>query len=638
MKRKLNARDEPEVERPDSTSVAPTANSDQAVQNTFAALGLDTRLLQAVTQQKFSKPTPVQTRAIPLALLGKDVLALARTGSGKTLAYLLPVLNAILVRKNQDKRAKSTTVLILVPTKELANQVTGVIDTLTKTSTHLIRAEDIMRKEDAAVTKARLLSLPDIVIATPARAMQFVNDESLKLDTLKHLIIDEADVVLNFGHQEDLASIATALPSGVQKLMMSATLRTEIDELSALFFGTEESTRPTILDLSAEEAEEQSKLSQYVLRTAEDEKFLLIYAIFKLQLIKGKIIVFVADIDRCYRLKLFLEQFGVRSCVLNSELPVNSRLHVVEEFNRGVYNIIIAADETEVMGNEEGRRRRKQVEEAEAADSDEGEQEAPEEGNESSKTKGNATKGRPPRRRREDREFGVSRGIDFKNVTCVLNFDLPTSSKSYTHRIGRTARAGQDGMALSLYVPSELYRKHKPTSIPQCEHDEAVLGKIKASQSKKGNEVKEWGLDWEKLAAFRYRLADALRSVTRIAVREARTTELRNELIKSEKLKRHFEENPEDLRHLRHDTETHAVRQQPHLRHVPDYLLPAGGKAAVSKDVGFVGIRKDMGSENRIRKARAFNKSRGKGRLAERKRRGGGDPLKTFNAMGRKKK
>src|SRR5205814_10396684 len=100
-----------------------------------------------------------------------------------------------------------------------------------------------------------------------------------------------------------------------------------------------------------EEKEEEGKgVAQYVVKCAEDEKFLLTYVIFKLSLIKGKCIIFVEDVDRSYRLKLFLEQFGVKSCVLNSELPVNSRIHVVQEFNKGVYDIIIAADDQEVLG------------------------------------------------------------------------------------------------------------------------------------------------------------------------------------------------------------------------------------------------------------------------------------------------
>ncbi|KAF7192703.1 ATP-dependent RNA helicase dbp9 [Pseudocercospora fuligena] len=622
MKRKLNEHDVPE---PSNTENAATNSS-----NAFASLSLDPRLLQAISKQKFTTPTPVQSRAIPLALSGQDVLARAKTGSGKTLAYLLPTVHAILQRKASSKKSKSMSVLILVPTKELATQVTYALKDITSFCANEIRTENITRNEDANVTRARLSEQPDVVIATPGRANQYYNQEVLKLDELKHLIIDEADLILGYEENDDVRAIASALPAGVQKIMVSASLSDQLDKLSLLFFP-EDSQQPKILDLKAEEAKEKPTLAQYTVKTAEDEKFLLLYAIFKLQLIKGKFIVFVADIDRCYRVKLFLEQFGIRSCVLNSELPVNSRLHVVQEFNRGVYNTIIAADEAEVMGNEGSKRKKRR--EAEQED-EEIEEEA--EAKDVEQENGEASTSRPAKKQRKsrnDREYGVSRGIDFQNVTCVLNFDLPQSNKSYTHRIGRTARAGQAGMALSFWVPKELYRKHKPTSIDQCEKNEEVVAKIVKKQAEKGAEVKEWGLDWAKLEGFRYRLADALRAVTRIAVREARTQELRNELIKSEKLKRHFEENPEDLKHLRHDTETHAVRAQPHLKHVPDYLLPQGGKQAVAKDVGYVGIRKDK--ENKIRKARAFNKARGKGRLAKGK---GLDPLKSFNARGRGKK
>jgi ATP-dependent RNA helicase DDX56/DBP9 len=640
MKRKLNERNEPEpTATGDAPSTAPAVKTKKPGKVDFASLGLDSRLLKAIHQQNFEAPTPIQARAIQPAIEGKGILARAKTGSGKTLAYVLPVLQSILIRKDADKRAKATTALILVPTNVLAAQVTTVINEISKTCGQIIKAQNITRKEDSSVTKARLAEFPDIVVATPARAAQCINEETLLAKDLKHVVVDEADLQLSYEHEESLTSIASFLPPGVQTIMTSATIRTEVGTVASMFFGTDEQNQPTIIDMSAEEAAEAPTLTQYKLRVAEDEKFLLIYAIFKLHLIPGKIIVFVADIDRCYRVKLFLEQFGVRSCVLNSELPVNNRLHVVEEFNRGVYDIIIAADEGEVMGNEHGSKKRRKAEQ-EAEDNDDEEEEEAEQDKPSDETPSAEIKpvSRPKRQRREDKEYGVSRGIDFRNVTCVLNFDLPTSSKSYTHRIGRTARGGQNGMSLSFYVPHENYRKHKPTSIPQSEHDETVLSQIETSQAKKGHEIKEWNLNWTNLSPFRYRLADALRNITRIAVREARTSELRSELLKSEKLRRHFEENPQDLRHLRHDTETHAVRNQPHLRHVPEYLLPAGGEAAVKRDVGFVGLRRDEKGENKIRRNRAVNKARGTGRIMERKKRGKGDPLKSFNAMGRGKK
>ncbi|KAI8164761.1 P-loop containing nucleoside triphosphate hydrolase protein [Colletotrichum sp. SAR 10_71] len=292
-------------------------------------------------------------------------------------------------------------------------------------------------------------------------------------------------------------------------MMVSATLSTSTTSLTKLLRGGRE---PTILDLTSEEQAEEQKLEHYVLRTSEDDRFLLIYAIFKLQLIKGKVIVFVGGdektggaVDRCYRVQLFLEQFGVRSVVLNQDMPVNSRQHVVEEFNRGVYNIALAADEAEVIGNDK-RKKRRMLEQEEEADNDDDDEaskatlqpaEAVEENVEDDKTTSPQSKQTKPRKRHGiDPEYTPTRGIDFRRV---------------------------------------------------ARHDEEVLESIKIQVAKSGGEIKEWKMDMTKLEAFRYRFADALRSVTRIAVREARTRELRNELINSTKLQRRFEENPAAL-------------------------------------------------------------------------------------------
>ena len=368
--------------------------------------------------------------------------------------------------------------------------------------------------------------------------------------------------------------------------------------------------------------------------------------IFKLKLIKGKCIIFVADIDRCYRLKLFFEQFGIKSCVLNSELPVNSRLHAVEEFNKDVYDIIIASDEHEVLDVREEQRSRKPKDDGGPTASFDDEGSADGKGQPSKNQEDGVfhedvesdgpESGKPlkkqPKKSKNSKEYGISRGIDFQNVACVLNFDLPTSSNSYTHRIGRTGRAGRNGMALSFVVPAEQYRKHKPTTLASTQQDEKVLEKIIGVQQKKGKEIKDYHFDMKQVDSFRYRMNDALRAVTRTAIREARTRELRQELLKSEKLKRHFEENPEDLHHLRHDGELRAARIQPHLRHVPEYLMPSNGKRGIAgEDIGFVGLKKT--TDNRIRKARMQNRMRGKGIKSARRK---SDPLKSFNAKGRR--
>ncbi|EFW17576.1 ATP-dependent RNA helicase [Coccidioides posadasii str. Silveira] len=425
MKRKLDENNVP----------TPENSGPKALEKTFETLHLDPRLLQALTKQKFTKPTLVQAEAIPLVLSGKDVLARAKTGSGKTAAYLLPILQSILQKKIANPTQKSISALILVPTRELAEQVQNAVVSFSSFCGKDIRSANLTQKVSDAVQRAILADLPDIIISTPARAIINTNSSSLSLNDLTHLVIDEADLVLSYGYEQDMQNLAKAIPRGVQTLLMSATLTSEVDALKGLFCRS-----PVILKL--EEAEDEGAgIAQFAVKCAEDEKFLLTYVIFKLQLVKGKCIIFVGDIDRSYRLKLFLEQFGIKSCVLNSELPVNSRIHVVQEFNKGVYDIIIAADDQEVIG-EIPKKGSKTPEQSNGENGDEPEEE-----------KGFSDEDEvepPPSKKRKkstkEKDYGISRGIDFQDVACVLNFDLPTTAKSYTHRIGRTGRAGKTGM------------------------------------------------------------------------------------------------------------------------------------------------------------------------------------------------
>ncbi|KAF2398029.1 ATP-dependent RNA helicase DBP9 [Trichodelitschia bisporula] len=626
MKRKLNDNYVPEEQLELATETPDVA---------FTALGLDPRILKAIVRQKFAKPTLVQSRAIPLALEGKDIVARSKTGSGKTAAYVLPILQSILKLKASPTYKKCVSALILVPRRDLANQVTKTVESFAAFCAQDIRVENLTWKEDDNVQRARLSNYPDIIVATPGRAAVHLNNSDLSLEGLTHIVIDEADLVLSYEYGQDLDDIAKAVPKGAQAFLMSATLKAEaeLEKLKGLFCQN-----PVVLELDEEE-KESGTVTQYTVKCAEDEKFLLAYTIFMLKLIKGKTIIFVGDIDRCYRLKLFLEQFGIKSCVLNSELPVNSRVHVVEQFNKNVYDIIIATDEHEVLGDEEGNgSKRRKTEQAPTDDTEPTEDATTEDAPAEPEADDEDATAKMPKKdkkgiskAKQDKDYGVARGIDFRNVACVLNFDLPTSSKSYTHRIGRTARAGKTGMALSFVVPKELYRKHKPTSIPSAEHDEEVLARITRHQEKKGNEIKPYAFDMKKLDGFRYRLGDALRAVTNGAIREARLRELRQELIKSEKLKRHFEENPDDLRHLRHDGELRAAKVQAHMRHVPEYLLPEGGKKVAQEEIGFVGFTKE--SQNRIRKARAIHKARGKNKQAAARK---ANPLQSFKAKGRK--
>ena len=144
----------------------------------------------------------------------------------------------------------------------------------------------------------------------------------------------------------------------------------------------------------------------------------------------------------------------------------------------------------------------------------------------------------PHKKRRgvkSDKEYGVARGIDFLDVACVLNFDLPTSSRAYTHRVGRTARAGRSGTALSFVLPSSEFGKHKAVGgVPSTRHDEEAWERIARAQQ---GRVREYVFDKKQVDGFRYRMEDALRAVTRYAVREARVKEIKQELLTSDKLK-----------------------------------------------------------------------------------------------------
>ena len=277
---------------------------------------------------------------------------------------------------------------------------------------------------------------------------------------------------------------------------------------------------------------------------------MLIYALFKLKLVHGKTIVFVNSVDRCYKLKLYLEQFSIPVCVLNSELPNTTRCHIVSQFNKGLYDVVVASDETF-------------LDSMPLRDSNSDKKSKP---NKIDKDKANS-------KREKDLESGASRGIDFQFVSNVINFDFPRDVDSYIHRVGRTARGTAKGTALNLVSMKEMERV---SSVVET----LKRSKLKDSDSNSeeiGSEqeiFKPYRFRMEELDGFRYRATDAWRAVTKIAIREARLKEIKAEMLNSVKLKTHLADNPRDAQILRHDKALHTVRQQVHLRNVPDYIVP----------------------------------------------------------------
>lgn len=592
---------------------------------TFASLtesvGLDNRLRKAVQRLGHVRPTLVQSKCLPLAInSGRDLLVRAKTGSGKTLAYCLPLLQKILSDPPSNNKNSGVRAVVLVPTRELCTQVYRTLQSLVYYCDEVISLAVLSAtkssggaatkpQQDLARQKAMLRDQPNVIVATPSGLLTHIRNGDVKLkDSMEILVVDEADLVLSFGYTEDVSEIIKSLPRICQGFLMSATLSPELNSLKKIVLHS-----PIVLKLENEEANKKNgggTLTQFYLNLPRKDKNLVTYVFLKLGLLKGKGIFFVNSIDGGYRLKLFLEQFHIRSSVLNAELPFRSRLNIIEQFNVGNFDYLIATDESTDADED--------LKDSENEDDNDDDDDDDEDDNDKM----------PQRKRRiqKDDEYGVSRGLDFRNVSFVLNLDFPPSSRSYGHRVGRTARGGAKGVALSL-VENNSNEQHRVLQAVQ--DDQPKISNIGASsdnlQSSAGtvdstidnpslelSQPSPLDFDLREIEGFRYRVEDVSRAVTKATIKEARAAELRAEIINSDRLQSHFEDNPADLQLLRHDRlATHTFKVQEHLKHVPKYLLPRGMQVA---------------NLNRKRK-RKKNRNGGKSRSAK-------DPLQSFDDGG----
>ena len=495
------------------------------------SIGLDNRLQKGLSRLGHVRPTLVQSQCLPLALRdGRDLLVKARTGSGKTLAYCLPLLQKILMKQEQPEGVQG---IILLPTKDLCSQVAGIVQSLTyyANETIILAVLSGTSKEDRARQEAMLRDGPNVIVATPASLLYFLKKGTIKKqvkDTVETLVVDEADLVLSFGYTDDISEIIKSLPKICQSLLMSATLPDELSKLKSVLLNS-----PAIVKLEEDnEGEENQKkkklMSQFYLGVPKKDKNLVLYVFLKLGLLKGKGLFFVNSIDAAYRLKLFLELFHIRSAVLNSELPLQSRLHILEHYNVGNFEYLICTD-------------------------------------------------------------GFSRGMDFRMVSFVVNVELPTTVEEYTHRVGRTARGGHKGVALTLISQESQSDWNLLAEIQQSQpalpRAPPATGLLQAQRPGEDEILKEipqpspLDFDLNEAEGFRYRVEDVSRAVTKAAVKEARANELKAELLNSERLANHLDKA--DLQLLRHDRIAGKPTQmQEHLKHIPKYMLPRGMQVA----------------------------------------------------------
>ncbi|CAL4935706.1 unnamed protein product [Urochloa decumbens] len=557
----------------------------------FDELGLDEQLKRALRKKGIAKATPIQKEAIPLILEGKDVVAKAKTGSGKTFAYLLPLLHELLKLSSEGRiRKPAPNAFILVPTRELCQQVYNEASSLLEFCTSKLKVVQVTASmSDKDITVA-LSGPPNILVSTPACVATCISKGIMRGSSIKEslsmMILDEADLLLSYRCEDDLKALIPHIPRSCQSILMSATSSPDVDKLTKLLLHN-----PFILTLTevgrAKDDVIPKNVQQFWISCDAKDKMLHILALLKFELIQKKVLIFVNSIDAAFRLRLFLEKFGIRSAVLNAELPQNSRLHIIEAFNARLFDYLIATDDAKT-------KEEKQTD------------------------KENKKETRVSRKHLQqtlDAEFGVVRGIDFKNVFTVVNFDMPPDPAGYVHRIGRTGRANKTGASISLVSAEEH------STFEEIEH---MLQEV---EKKDTDCISPFPLlTKDAVESLRYRAHDVARSVTTRDIQEARRQDIKNEILNSEKLKSHFEENPRDLDLLKHDKLLSNKEIPAHLRDVPDYLIDPKTKEAsnvVKLSRAAMGIDKPQ-----RRKRQGFKGGSGKSR----------DPLRTFSAEGKSRR
>lgn len=537
----------------------------------WRALGVDDGVARALCALGMKIPTATQRCVVPKALEGRDVVARASTGSGKTHAYLAPVAHALTTR-GRGARARGLRVIVLAPTRELCHQVRRACAKLLRECAPTMRAGELpAASAGTGALRQTAGSPPEVLAATPARVAECVREGyfppgALEDGGLDLVVLDEADLLLSFGYVEDIKRVCGAVKRGTQTLMLSATMSAEIEALRDVV-----AHKPVVVDVEDDARDEDAAtgggdatavgksgpdIQHYVLRVPKSvDRLLYAMALLRLGLCKKKVLVFVSSADAAVRLRLFLHKFGVPTCALHGELPANSRTHILQEFNRGVYDFMVAAADDANM---------KETDEA-VDEEEEKEDKAP------------TRESKKKKKDRRDKEFGVVRGIDFQAVNTVINFEVPTTAAAYVHRVGRTGRAGKSGTAITLVAPSE----ETAFAAIQAKLESEVGETVAATQVIEPFDR----LPKEAVDALRYRAEDAARAVGKTAVKEARVRELRQELLNSERLAAHFEDNAEDLALLKHDTSLAKHPDAKHLSHLPGYLRGSKSKRGDAKHV-----------------------------------------------------
>ena len=346
---------------------------------TFEESGVSREIIDSLVKMNFQSPTGIQTETIPYVFSGIDILAQAQTGSGKTGAFGIPIVD--MVRKSEELQS-----LILAPTRELAQQVGEQLRLMSRAKG--LKVSIIFGGTSIERQIQDLKKRPQIVVGTPGRVIDHINRRTLKLDSLTHLVLDEADEMLNMGFIEDVRFILSKITSNHQTLLFSATMPKTILELSKEFMKNYK----LIKTMSDEDL--NPDITEYATIARENEKLETLIGFLDVQN-PNLAIVFGRTKRRVDELSSALIAKGYLAEGLHGDITQSKRLEILRKFKNNSLQILVATDV-------------------------------------------------------------AARGIDISDVTHVYNFDIPQDTESYTHRIGRTGRAGKSGVAVTFLNPIEM--------------------------------------------------------------------------------------------------------------------------------------------------------------------------------------
>jgi ATP-dependent RNA helicase RhlE len=376
----------------------------------FDKLGLAEPLLRALKDTGYVTPTPIQTKAIPLLLDGFDLLGIAQTGTGKTAAFTLPLLQ-ILAEDDERARPRSAHALILAPTRELAIQISDSIKTYGR---HMRMQQAVIMGGVGQRPQVEALKRGvDILIATPGRLLDLINQRHVDLRYTEFLILDEADRMLDMGFINDVRKIVAMLPDERQTLLFSATMPREVEKLAREILF-----EPERIEIAARTVAVEA-IDQRVHHLDASRKASMLSELLSTPGF-DRVLVFTRTKHGADKVVRHLARGGVMAEALHGNKSQGARQRALDNFRKGRARVLVATDI-------------------------------------------------------------ASRGIDVDDVTHVINYELPNVPESYVHRIGRTARAGAEGIAISFCDASE--RPHLRSIERLIKRPISVVGEIPKESS-----------------------------------------------------------------------------------------------------------------------------------------------------------